>query len=103
MCKSRNGESGNKMREMMGMRVIRLGMMGMWAIRMGLMGIRVGMQMMRMCRISVGMQGIRVGMQGTGGRNEGNKGDNLCIGVELMNYNCGEGQETKNCVFLGIA
>ena len=87
----------------MGMRVIRLGMMGMWAIRMGLMGIRVGMQMMRMCRISVGMQGIRVGMQGTGGRNEGNKGDNLCIGVELMNYNCGEGQETKNYVFLGIA
>ena len=80
----------------MGMRGIRLGMMGMWAIRMGLMGIRVRMQMM-------GMWEIRVGMQGTGSRNEGNKGENLCIGMELMSYNCGEKQETKNCVFLGIA
>ena len=31
--------------------------------------------------------GIRVEMRGTGGGNEGNKGDILCIGVELMNYN----------------
>ena len=32
------------------------------------------------------------------GGNEGNNGDNHQIGVELMNYNCGEGQETRNCV-----
>ena len=62
------------------------GMMGMW-------GIRVGMR---------GMRGIRVGKWGTGGGNEGNKGENLCIEVELMNYSCGEGQETRNCVFLVI-
>ena len=62
------------------------GMMGMW-------GLRVGMR---------GMRGIRVGKRGTGGGNEGNKGENLCIEVELMNYSCGEGQETRNCVFLVI-
>ena len=62
------------------------GMMGMW-------GIRVGMR---------GMRGIRVGKRGTGGGNEGNKGENLCIEVELMNYSCGKGQETRNCVFLVI-
>ena len=50
----------------------------------------------------VEMMEIRVGMRGTGGGNEGNIGDNLCIGVKLMNYNCGEGQETRNCVFLFI-
>ena len=32
------------------------------------------------------------------GGNEGNKGENHRIGVELMNYNCGDGQETRNCV-----
>ena len=48
------------------------------------------------------MLGIRVGLWGTGGGNEENKGENLCIGVELTNYNCGEGQETRNCVFLVI-
>ena len=31
--------------------------------------------------------------------NEGNKGENLRIGVELINYNRGEGQETRNCTF----
>ena len=36
----------------------------------------------------------------TGYGNERNKGENLRIGVELMNYNCGEGQETRICVFL---
>ena len=60
---------------------------------MGMWGIRVGMR---------GMRGIRVGKRGTGGGNEGNKGENLCIEVELMNYSCGEGQETRNCVFLVI-
>ena len=40
---------------------------------------------------------IRVRMWGTGGGTE-----NLCIVVELMKYNCGEGQETRNCVFLVI-
>ena len=29
---------------------------------------------------------IRVEMRGTGGGNEGNKGEILCTGVELMNY-----------------
>ena len=44
---------------------------------------------------------IRVEMRGTGGGNEGNKGDILCTGVELMNYDeRGEGQETTNCMFL---
>ena len=62
------------------------GMMGMWGIRVGMRGLR----------------GIRVGKRGTGGGNEGNKGENLCIEVELMNYSCGEGQETRNCVFLVI-
>ena len=41
ICKNRNGESGNGMREMMGMRGIRVRMMGMGV---GLRGIRVGMQ-----------------------------------------------------------
>ena len=78
---------------MMGMRVIRVGMQRMW-------GIRVGMR---------GMRGIRKGMmkcgksgwecKKMGGGNEGNKSENLRIEVELMNYNCGEGQETRNCVF----
>ena len=66
-------------------------MMGMQGIRMGMQGIRVGMRE---------MWGIRVGMRGSRGGNEGNKGENHCIGVELMNYNCGEGQETRNLVFL---
>ena len=43
---------------------------------------------------------IRVRMCGNGGGNEENKGDNLCIVVELMNFNCGKGQETRNCMFL---
>ena len=34
--------------------------------------------------ISVEMPGIRVGMQRGEGGNEGNKGENLCIRVELM-------------------
>ena len=75
---------------MRGIRGIRVGMMEMRAIRVGIHGIRVG------------MRGIRVGKRGTGGGNEGNKGENLCIEVELMNYSCGEGQETRNCVFLVI-
>ena len=55
---------------------------GMWGIGVGMQGIRVGMQ-----GIGVGMMGIRLGMRETGGRNERNNGDILCIGVELMNYN----------------
>ena len=35
-----------------------------------------------MMGIRVGMMGISVGMWGTGGGNEGNKGENLRIGVE---------------------
>ena len=63
ICKSPNGESGNEMREMMGMRVIMVGMMG-----------------------------ISVGMRRTGSKNEENKGENLCIVLELTNYNCRERQ-----------
>ena len=48
------------------MRGIRLGMMGMRGIRMG-------------------MRGIGVGMRRIGGRNEGNQGENLRIGVGWMN------------------
>ena len=47
ICKSRNGEFGSRMR----------GMMVMWGIRVGMRGIRVGM---------MGMRGIMVGMRGTG-------------------------------------
>ena len=54
----------------------------MRGVRVGMRGIRVGTQ-----GIGVGMMGIRLGMRETGGRNERNNGDILCIGVELMNYN----------------
>ena len=67
ICKSRNGELGNGMRGMVGMRGItvgvmgmrgmrgiRVGMMGMWGIKVGMIGIKVGM---------LGMRGIRVGMR----------------------------------------
>ena len=39
----------------------------------------------------MGMPGIRVGMREIGVRNEGNQGENLGIGVEVMNQNCGVG------------
>ena len=47
ICKSRNGESGNGMRVMMGMWGISVGMMGMKGIKVGMMGmwgIRVEMR-----------------------------------------------------------
>ena len=53
--------------------------MGMWGIRVGMMGMR---------GISVGMMEMRVKgvvMREIGTRNEGNQGENLRIGVELMN------------------
>ena len=37
-------------------------------------------------------------MRGTAGGNEANKSEKLCIGVQLMNYNCREGQEIRDCV-----
>ena len=85
----------------MGMRVIRVGMQKMWGIRVGMRGMRVIREgIMGMREIRVGMMGTRVGMQENGGGgNEGNKRENLRTEVQLMNYNCGEGQETKNCVF----
>ena len=46
-----------------------------------------------------GNAGNQSGNAGNQGRNVGNQGENLLRGVELMNYNCGEGQET---VFLII-
>ena len=49
--------------------------------------------MMGIRGIRVGMMRIRVGMRGTVGENEENTGENLRIGVELTNYNCGEGQK----------
>ena len=69
----------------------------MMGIRVGMRGLRVGMMGIR-----VRMMGIREGMRRTGGENARNKGENLCIRVELRNYNCEEGQETRNCVFLVI-
>ena len=44
--------------------------------------------------------GNQGGNDGNQGGSEGNKGWNLRIGAELMNYNCGEGQKIRNCVFL---
>ena len=49
--------------------------------------------MMGMRRITVemmGMLGIRKGIRGTWGVNEGNYGDNLCIGEEMISNKCGE-------------
>ena len=34
-------------------------------------------------------------MLGIGGRNEGNQGENLRMGVELTNQNCAEGKKKK--------
>ena len=65
ICKSGNGELGNKMREMMGMRGIRVEMMGMW--------------------------GFRIWIQGIWGGNKGNQGENLRKGEEMINKKCGEG------------
>ena len=45
---------------------------------MGMQGIRVGM---------IGMRGISMGNRD---RNEGNQGENLHIGVEMMNKKCRE-------------
>ena len=56
--------------------------------------------MQGMQEIRVGMMEIGRGLQGTGGGKEATKSENLCIGVELMNYNSREGQEIRNCVFL---
>ena len=83
---------------MMGIRIGMRGIMGgiveirvrMQGIRIGMMGMRVGMRK---------MLGIRVGMWGTGGGNEENKGENLCIGVELTNYKLWRGTRNKKlCV-----
>ena len=46
------------------------------------------------------MQGIRVGMRGTGGGNEGNQGDNLRIGVEMMDKNTESDKNKKKCAQL---
>ena len=69
ICKTRNGESENGMKEMMGRRGIRVrtrrNKVGMWGIGKGMLGmqgmrgIEVGMR-----RIRVDIRGTRVGMQG---------------------------------------
>ena len=91
ICKSRNRESGNGMKEtmemrrirvrMIGMRGIRVRLIGMQGIRVGIIGIRVGMQGIRLrmwgirmeilgIRVEMrGMQETRVGMRGTGSGN----------------------------------
>ena len=74
--KSQNGESANGMKEMM----------GIWGSGWKCRGL--GWECVES---GPGMRGIRVGMWGIGGGNEGNKGENLVIRVELMNYYCGEG------------
>ena len=58
----------------------------MGGIGAGMQGIKVGMW-----GIGVGMRRIRVGIRKPGGGNKGNHGENLCIGVEMMNKKCGEG------------
>ena len=75
-CKTRNGESENGMKEMMGRRGIRVrtrrNKVGMREIKVGMWGIgkgMLGMQGMRgievgMRRIRVDIRGTRVGMQG---------------------------------------
>ena len=50
-----------------------------------MMGIGVEMR-----EIRVRMGKIRVGMRGIGGENEENQGDNLRIGVKMMDKKCGE-------------
>ena len=50
-----------------------------------MMGIEVEMR-----EIRVRMGKIRVGMRGIGGENEENQGDNLRIGVKMMDKKCGE-------------
>ena len=37
---------------------------------------------------------------GNWGGNKEYKGESLCIGVELMNYNCGEVQKIKGNVYI---
>ena len=44
-----------------------------------------------MCRIRVGMRAIALGMRRIGGGNEGDQGETLLIGVEMMKKKCGEG------------
>ena len=44
---------------------------------------------------NAGNQGENAGNAGDQGGNEGNKGKNLLIGVQLINYNCGEEQKWK--------
>ena len=69
---------------------------------MGMRGIRVGMQEISVGTRGIGMemQGIRVGMRGTGGGNEGNQGDNLRIGVEMMDKNMESDKNKKKCAHL---
>ena len=40
------------------------------------------------------------GNAGNQGGNERNQRENLRIRVELMNYNCGEGENERKCVHL---
>ena len=49
---------------------------------------------------NAGTKGGNARNVGNQGGNAGNRGENHCIGVELMNYNYGEGQETRNLVIL---
>ena len=48
----------------------------------------------------MGMRGIRVGVWGIGGGNKGNNGENLRIGVEMMNKKYGEAKIKRKCVHL---
>ena len=86
ICKSRTGEPGNGMRGMMGMRGIRV---GWWEC--GDQGGNAGNQVENVG--NAGNQGGNDGNAGNQRGNDGNKGENLRKGVELTNYNCGEGQK----------
>ena len=50
--------------------------------------------------IGVRIRGIRVGMREIGGENEGNQGENLRIGVEMMNKNLERDKSKRKCAHL---
>ena len=83
ICKSRNEESGNGMKGIMGMRAIRVGMRGISVVMRGTMvrmpGFCVGMRGIsaKMQGIGVGKRGMRVGMHGIRVRMRGIGGGNV--------------------------
>ena len=61
ICKSWNGKSGKRMREMMGMQGIRIGIRETRVEMLGMQGITVGMMKMRVIRVGMREIGIECG------------------------------------------